>query len=157
MHLTSDSSAPCCPAAAARELSMNMLNYIQGLVLRYLAEVSWRDIFSLYARFLSNLRTHLKNRHRGADERELTFARLAERCGKSEFCAAGRVESYYVLFTDNICRNLPDLLIDERLFSDASSHLFNQVCPSVRPLVGNALPMRQSRGRIVNCLVLLIN
>ena len=92
----------------AKELSNDMLNYIYGLILKYLAVVLRQDIISSYARFSSNLRTHFENRRRWANKQELTFARLAEACDSSDFVAQGGVRSVSVFYTNNIWQAVTD-------------------------------------------------
>ena len=60
------------------------------------------------------------------DETELTFARLAEWCGKSDFYADGRVELHIVSSTNNIWRKLTKNLVEELSFfkDDMSLSLF---------------------------------
>ena len=91
-----------------KELSNDMLNSMYGSMINHIAEAFFTWCYLRYALFPSNLRTHLKNRHRWADECELTFARLAEACDSSDFAAQGGVRSHFVFYTNNIWRAVID-------------------------------------------------
>ena len=112
--------------SSIKELSNDMLNSIYCSMINHIAEAFFTRCSLRYAQFSSNLRTHLKNHRRWAGKRELTFARLAQRCAKSDFCADGRVESDMVISTNNIWRKLTKILVEELSFfkADMSLSLF---------------------------------